>query len=104
MDTTFWDYQARIAYNKEQANKVALATTPQSRTSLWCLLPGQEIVPHDHAGDHIWIILEGEGTFQGDGGPRRVTPGTVLLAPNGRKHGIANQGSAGLVFLSISAG
>lgn len=104
MDTEFWDYQQHVAYDRAQANKVQLATTPQTRTSLWCLLPGQNIPAHDHAGDHVWIVLEGEGTFLGDDGPRRVTPGTVLLAPQGREHGIENSGSAGLVFLSLSTG
>lgn len=104
MATSFWDYQDKIAYSQEKANKVSLGETPQSRTTLWCLLPGQHIHPHEHAGDHIWVILEGTGTFLGAGGPRPVAPGTVLLAPQGESHGIDNQGSSGLVFVSISAG
>jgi len=104
METAFWDYKEKVAFSQEKAGKVALAETPHSRTTLWCLLPGQHIHPHEHKGDHIWIVLEGEGTFLGDGGPRPVAPGTVLVAPQGKAHGIENSGREGLVFVSISAG
>jgi len=103
MTTLFYDYTDKVAFNKETAVKVILAETPHSRTTLWCLLPGQHIHPHVHAGDHIWVILEGTGRFLGDD-PREVNPGMVLIAPEGRAHGIDNTGMEGLVFLSISAG
>jgi len=104
MQTQFWDYQEKIAYSQEKANKVTLAETEFSRTTLWCLLPGQHIHAHVHAGDHIWVVLEGEGTFLGDGGPQPLQPGVTLVAPQGQSHGVENSGSQGLVFLSISAG
>lgn len=103
MTTVFFDYQDKVAYNKEKAGKVALAETEHSRTTLWCLLPGQHIHPHVHAGDHIWVVLEGTGRFLGDA-PCEVAPGTVLMAPEGISHGIENTGQEGLVFVSISAG
>jgi len=103
MTTVFHDYKDKVAFNKEKAGKIALAETPHSRTTLWCLLPGQHIHPHVHAGDHIWVILEGTGKFLGDT-PREVVPGTVLVAPEGIAHGIDNTGHEGLVFVSISAG
>lgn len=103
MPTFFHDYTDKVAYSKEQANKIILAETPHSRTTLWCLLPGQHIHPHVHAGDHIWVILEGAGRFLGDS-PRDVEPGTVLVAPDGISHGIDNTGSEGLVFVSVSVG
>lgn len=105
MSTEIWNYQEKIAYSKEKANKVQLAETANSRSTLWCLLPGQHIHPHVHAGDHIWVVLEGEGEFlQDEQGPTPISPGTVLLAPAGKSHGVNNSGSQGLVFVSISAG
>ena len=104
MKTEFWDYREKISFSQEKAAKVTLAETPHSRTTLWCLLPGQHIHPHVHAGDHIWVILEGEGNFLGTGEPRPISPGTVLVAPQGEDHGIENTGREGLVFLSISSG
>lgn len=103
MPTFFHDYKVKVAFSKEQPTKIILAETPLSRTTLWCLLPGQHIHPHVHAGDHIWVILEGSGRFLGDS-PREVEPGTVLVAPEGIAHGIDNTGSEGLVFISVSAG
>jgi quercetin dioxygenase-like cupin family protein len=103
MTTVFYDYKDKVSFDKEKAGKIALAETPHSRTTLWCLLPGQHIHPHVHAGDHIWVILEGTGQFLGDT-PCEVAPGTVLVAPEGIAHGIENTGQEGLVFVSISAG
>ena len=105
MATQFWNYQENIAYSQEKANKVQLCATDHSRSTLWCLLPGQYIHPHVHAGDHIWMVLEGQGEFLQEGKAAvAIQPGTVLLAPAGDSHGVNNTGSDGLVFLSVSAG
>jgi quercetin dioxygenase-like cupin family protein len=104
MTGEIWDYSKQVAYSKEKANKITLAETPHSRTTLWCLLPGQHIHPHVHAGDHIWVVLEGEGNFLIDGGARPLHPGAVVVAPSGQAHGIENNGREGLVFISVSAG
>jgi len=105
MASEYCDYQEKIVYNQEKANKVSLSETDHSRTTLWCLLPGQHIHPHVHAGDHVWMILEGTGEFLQDGlEPVAIKPGMVLLAPAGDSHGVNNTGSDGLVFVSVSAG
>lgn len=99
------DYREKIAYSSEGAVKVALSETGHSRLTLWCLLSGQGIVPHVHAGDHIWTFLEGEGNYLCEGQePRSIGPGTVLVAQAGESHGVENTGKSGLVFLSVSAG
>lgn len=105
MPSELWKYQEQIAYSQEKANKVQLAATENSRATLWCLLPGQHIHPHVHGGDHIWMVLEGDGEFLQEGlDPVVIQPGTILLAPAGDSHGVNNTGAAGLVFLSVSAG
>ncbi len=99
------NYQDKVAYSQDKANKVALAETAHGRMTLWCLLPGQHIHPHVHAGDHYWVVLEGTGDYlAADQEPVAVAPGTVLVAPAGESHGIENSGTDGLVFVSISAG
>ena len=101
----FTDYQEKISYSNEKANKVILAETEHSRATLWCLMPGQKIVPHIHAGDHIWSVFEGSGNYLSEGAdPKPIAPGTILVAPAGESHGVENSGDQGLVFLSISAG
>jgi quercetin dioxygenase-like cupin family protein len=99
------DYQDKIAYSKEKANKVVLNEADHSRSTLWCLLPGQKIAPHVHAGDHVWTVLEGTGNYLSEGAEvQPIVPGTILVAPAGESHGVENTGEAGLVFLSVSAG
>jgi len=98
------DYKTKIVYSDEKANKVAIMESALSHTTLWCLQPGQEIHPHVHAGDHIWIVLEGEGRLLGVAGEPELSPGITATLPSGKPHGVINSGSVGLVFLSISAG
>lgn len=102
----FWQALDKVEYSDEKANKVVLSSTAHARTTLWCLKPGQGIKPHAHAGDHIWVVLEGEGLYHGPEGTKdvAVTFGTTLVAPAAEVHGITNTGNKGLVFVSISAG
>ncbi|SDL66363.1 Cupin domain-containing protein [Geoalkalibacter ferrihydriticus] len=105
MDTSFFQIQDQIAFSDDAARKIALATTDHSRTTLWCLAPGQHIHPHVHAGDHVWVVLQGRGTFLGENEmSQEIGVGTVLVAPAGRPHGVRNDGDQGLVFVSVSAG
>lgn len=105
MNTQFFDYRDKVSFSDEKATKVVLSECAHARTTLWCLKPGQHIHPHVHAGDHVWVILEGEGLFLTDGAEKtRIKQGTILSAPAGVAHGIENNSSAGLVFASISAG
>lgn len=100
-----FDYRNKISYNEAKASKVILTECNHARTTLWCLKPGQHIHPHIHAGDHVWVVLEGEGTFLTEGQDNlMIRQGTILSAPAGISHGIENTGSTGLVFASISAG
>jgi len=104
MKTVSCDYREMIAYSEEKANKVVIAELDHSRTTLWCLLPGQQIKPHEHAGDHVWSVLEGSGSYLSDDEPLPITPGSLVVVPAGKPHGVVNNGTQGLVFLSISAG
>jgi quercetin dioxygenase-like cupin family protein len=100
-----FNYRDKINYSDEKASKVVLTECAHARTTLWCLKPGQHIHPHVHAGDHVWVILEGEGLFLSEGEPGRpINPGIILSAPAGISHGVENTGATGLVFASISAG
>ena len=100
-----FDYRTHVLFSDEKAQKVVLTEAAHARTTLWCLKPGQKIVPHVHAGDHVWVMLEGTGLFLSyDAAPVPVQPGTILSAPTGLSHGIENTGTQGLVFASISAG
>ena len=105
MNVNTFDYRSKIAYDNQKACKTTLNEMESARTSLWCLKPGQSIQPHVHAGDHVWIVLEGEGLFlsnEQEGIP--VRQGNVLTTAAGVMHGITNNSKSGLVFISITTG
>lgn len=105
MNIQAFDYRDKVSFSDEKASKVVLTECVHARTTLWCLKPGQHIHPHVHAGDHVWVVLEGEGLFLTEGAENLpIRQGTILSAPAGISHGIENSGKAGLVFASISAG
>lgn len=105
MPITACCYRDRITYSDAKASKIVVGEAEHSRTTLWCLKPGQHIHPHVHDGDHVWIVLEGEGTFLSEGQPGLpVKAGSIVIAAAGISHGIDNQGHTGLVFVSVSAG
>ncbi len=93
---------AATAFSPTQANKVALAEGGHARVTLWCLNPGQEIHPHAHAGDHVWVVQQGEGWFLTESGEHAVAAGAVVFAPEGEPHGM--RAATALVFVSVSAG
>jgi quercetin dioxygenase-like cupin family protein len=105
MSITACNYRDQVVYNDTKANKVVLSEAVHARTTLWCLKPGQHIHAHVHAGDHVWVVLEGEGSFLSEGQPGLpVRAGSVVIAAAGISHGIDNTGTTGLVFVSVSAG
>ena len=105
MSITACNYRDQVAYSDTNANKVILSEAAHARTTLWCLKPGQHIHAHVHAGDHVWVILEGAGLFLSEGQPGLpVKSGSIVVAAAGISHGIDNNGSVGLVFVSVSAG
>ena len=105
MSITACNYRDQVAYSDAKANKVILSEAAHARTTLWCLKPGQHIHAHVHAGDHVWVILEGEALFLSEGQPGLpVKAGSIVVAAAGISHGIDNTGTTGLVFISVSAG
>ncbi|NIQ96004.1 MAG: cupin domain-containing protein [Desulfuromonadales bacterium] len=103
MKTIISDYEDKIAFDREKATKVLLSQTDMSRATLWCLMPGQSIEPHIHDGDHIWVVLEGEGRLTNDEEETgALSPGIIASIPSGHAHGAENTGQQGLVFVSIS--
>lgn len=104
MKNLILDYRSQTVFSKKKANRIPIAASDRSRINLWCLSPGQHIQPHVHDGDHIWVVLEGRGTFLGKDTKSGLGADTVLFLPAGNSHGIENTGEEGLVFLSVSAG
>jgi len=102
-DVTFLSCAQAIAYSDEKASKIPVASSDTSRANLWCLKTGQEIHPHVHEGDHIWVVMEGAGNYLDGEKKMPVKKGDIIFVPAGLPHGIENDGEEGLVFVSISA-
>jgi quercetin dioxygenase-like cupin family protein len=90
-------------FNDEKPQKETLWTGNTSRINLMNLKPGQEIKPHIHDGDHIWIVVEGSGELlSSDGEAQLIDTGKIVVAPSGEAHGIRNNTGENLVFASIT--
>ncbi|TAL17073.1 cupin domain-containing protein [bacterium] len=73
-----------------------------ARVTVWCLKKGQDIHPHIHEGDHVWVVEEGTGYYLNDKGEHKVAAGQIIFAPEGEPHGM--RAETDLVFVSVSAG
>lgn len=70
----------------------------------WRLDPGQAIRAHIHPhGQDTWTILAGSGRYLTDrqGGSLSITVGDVVIAEKGQVHGVVNEGSEPLLFISV---
>lgn len=73
-------------------------------TGLNCLLPGQQQKLHDHADqDKFYLVLEGRGLFTVGDASKTCGAGELILAPAGVVHGVENQGTERLTFLTVIA-
>jgi mannose-6-phosphate isomerase-like protein (cupin superfamily) len=103
MKNIILDVQQFKKFNDKKANKETLWTGNTSRINIINLRPGQEIKPHIHDGDHIWIILEGSGEFLSFNEESSIIDvGKIVIAPAGEGHGIRNNTKGDLVFVSIT--
>lgn len=70
----------------------------------WIVKPGQRLSPHYHPhGQDVWTVLSGGGEYQltAEGASRPITAGDVLVAHRGEIHGVFNNGSEPLIFVSV---
>ncbi|TAK90009.1 MAG: cupin domain-containing protein [Burkholderiaceae bacterium] len=70
----------------------------------WHVKPGQSIRPHIHpSGQDTWTILSGSGRYflEQDGTSQQIKAGDVVIAPTAALHGVLNNGTVPLVFISV---
>jgi mannose-6-phosphate isomerase-like protein (cupin superfamily) len=66
------------------------------------LPPGASIGPHVHEHEtEYFVVISGQGTYNDNGVDVKVRKGDVMITGNGGTHGIANTGTAPLVFHAI---
>jgi quercetin dioxygenase-like cupin family protein len=70
----------------------------------WYVKPGQSIHPHRHPdGQDTWVILSGRGHYQynQEGDTKLIRSGDVVVARRGDVHGVFNDGTEPLEFISV---
>ncbi len=95
------DYQQ---FSSEKMKKNNIFKTPRFFCDIYCFEPGQEQKGHSHGEqDKVYLVLEGQGTFQVGVEKRVLGSGQGTLAPAGEEHGVKNhtdQRLKVLVFVS----
>ena len=85
---TLADFQQ---FSSEKMKKNNLFQTPRFFCDIYCFEPGQEQKGHIHGEqDKVYIVLEGEGTFQVGSEKQVLRPGQGTMAPAGDEHGVKN--------------
>jgi quercetin dioxygenase-like cupin family protein len=82
------DYQQ---FSSEKMKKNNLFQTPRFFCDIYCFESGQEQKGHIHGEqDKVYLVLEGQGTFQVGSEKQVLGQGQGTLAPAGEEHGVKN--------------
>ncbi len=85
---TLAEYQQ---FSSDKMKKNNLFQTPRFFCDVYCFEPGQEQKGHIHgAQDKVYLVLDGEGTFQVGGEKQVLGAGQGTMAPAGEEHGVKN--------------
>ncbi len=78
-------------FSSEKMKKNNLFQTERLFCDVYCFEPGQEQKGHIHgAQDKVYLVLEGEGTFQVGGEKQVLGAGQGTMASAGEEHGVKN--------------
>jgi mannose-6-phosphate isomerase-like protein (cupin superfamily) len=91
-------------FSAEKMKKNNLFQTPRFFCDIYCFEPGQEQKGHVHGEqDKVYLVLEGEGTFQVGSESRVLGQGFGTVAPAGEEHGVKNHTNQRLKLLVFVA-
>jgi quercetin dioxygenase-like cupin family protein len=91
-------------FSAEKMKKNNLFQTPRFFCDIYCFEPGQEQKGHVHGEqDKVYLVLEGEGTFQVGSESKVLGAGFGTLAPAGMEHGVKNHTNQRLKVLVFVA-
>jgi quercetin dioxygenase-like cupin family protein len=90
-------------FDDAKRHKETIWSGDDGNISLLGLKPGQEIVTHTHHGNHIFIVIEGEGEYLSEGKAQPLQPGVIVIVPPHDNHGIRNSSKENLVIASITS-
>jgi quercetin dioxygenase-like cupin family protein len=91
-------------FSSEKMKKNNVFQTDRFFCDIYCFEPGQEQQGHVHGHqDKIYIVLEGQGTFQVGPDQRVLDAGQGTMAPAGEEHGVKNHTNHRLKVLVFMA-
>ena len=95
------DYQQ---FSSEKMKKNNLFQTLRFFCDIYCFEPGQEQKGHIHGEqDKVYLVLEGQGTFQVGSEKQVLGSGQGTMAPAGEEHGVKNHTDQRLKILVFVA-
>ena len=96
----FLNWQEHAGSQAEKFYKATLWQGEHVMVGLNCLEPGQTQKVHAHDGaDKFYFVLEGQGKFTVGEEERDAEMGSLVVAPAGIPHGVANVGDVRLSLL-----
>jgi len=91
-------------FSLEKMKKNNIFETPRLFCDVYCFEPGQEQKGHIHGEqDKVYLVLEGQGTFQVGTEKRALGPGQGTMASAGEEHGVKNDSGQRLKVLVFVA-
>ena len=96
--------EKHAVFRPDKMGKATLFESSRILVGLNSFEPGQEHKLHAHEGmDKVYQVLAGTGLFLLEGSEIEMSPGLMLVAPEGVAHGVRNTGGEQLVLLAILA-
>ncbi len=91
-------------FSSEKMRKNNVFETERFFCDIYCFEPGQDQKGHVHRDqDKVYIVLEGQGTFQVGDEQRVLVAGQGTMASAGEEHGVKNHTSGRLKVLVFVA-
>ena len=91
-------------FSSEKMRKNNVFRTERFFCDIYCFEPGQDQKGHVHRDqDKVYIVLEGQGTFQVGAEQRVLVAGQGTMASAGEEHGVKNHTSGRLKVLVFVA-
>jgi len=91
-------------FSSEKMKKNNIFKSSRFFCDIYCFEPGQEQKGHIHGEqDKVYLVLEGQGTFQVGAEKRVLGPGQGTMAPAGEEHGVKNDSGQRLQVLVFVA-
>ena len=96
----FLNWKDQVGSQTEKFYKTTLWQGEHMMVGLNCLEPGQQQKTHAHDGaDKFYFVLEGLGSFIIGDEEQGAAQGTLVVAPAGIPHGVANNSTTRLSLL-----